>query len=139
MQTAPFGIVFNSNNIFAVERIGRQRSDNPITHGAAGTITRFLYADGGSLTINPAKNASTAGAVWTTSSHTNSNVMVAYGTFGAGKFVAIGDSSPADDGTGASGNTLFDGWNDGGGDNGAAHHQRLALAGHGCWCTAARE
>ncbi|MGZ5552748.1 MAG: hypothetical protein ACXWHF_03830, partial [Chthoniobacterales bacterium] len=52
------------------------------------------------------------------SSHTNSNVMVAYGTFGAGKFVAIGDSSPIDDGTGASGDTLFDGWNDGGGDDG---------------------
>ena len=44
--------------------------------------------------------------------------MVAYGTFGAGKFVAIGDSSPTDDGTGASGNTLFDGWNDGNGDDG---------------------
>ena len=43
--------------------------------------------------------------------------MVAYGTFGGGKFVAIGDSSPVDDGTGAAGNNLFDGWNDGGGDD----------------------
>src|ERR1035437_2728510 len=36
--------------------------------------------------------------------------MVAYGTFGAGKFVATGDSSPIDDGTGASSDTLFNGW-----------------------------
>ena len=118
VQTAPFGIVFNSNNISPSNESADSSPSNPITHGVAGTITQFVYADGCSLTINPANNASTRGAVWTTSSHTNSNVMVAYGTFGAGKFVAIGDSSPVDDGTGASGNTLFDGWNDGGGDDG---------------------
>ncbi len=33
------------------------------------------------------------------------------GTFGKGKFAAIGDSSPFDDGTGAPGNRLHDGWN----------------------------
>ena len=118
MQAAPFGIIFNSNNISPSNESADSSPSDPITHGAAGTVTQFDYAAGCSLTIDPTKNASTRAAVWTTSTHTNSNVMVAYGTFGAGKFVAIGDSSPADDGTGASGNTLFDGWNDGGGDNG---------------------
>ena len=118
IQSAPFGITINQNNISPSNESVDSSPTNPITHGAAGTITQFDYADGASMTIDPTKNASVRGAVWTTSTHTNANVMVAYGTFGAGKFVAIGDSSPADDGTGASGDTLFDGWHDAGGDNG---------------------
>ena len=110
VQAAPFGIVFNSNDISPTNESADTSAGDPITHGPAGTITKFVYANGSSLTIDPTKNASVKGAIWTTSTHTNSNVMVAYGTFGAGKFVAIGDSSPIDDGTGASGNTLFNGW-----------------------------
>jgi hypothetical protein len=37
---------------------------------------------------------------------------VIYGTYGKGKFVAIGDSSPIDDGNGAPHNKLYDGYND---------------------------
>jgi|GEM_PF-2691360 len=37
---------------------------------------------------------------------------VVAGTYGAGAFVAIGDSSPFDDGTGTVGDKLYDGWND---------------------------
>lgn len=33
--------------------------------------------------------------------------------FGNGKVAGMGDSSPADDGTGQAGNTLYDGWNEG--------------------------
>ncbi len=36
--------------------------------------------------------------------------MVASASFGSGKVCLVGDSSPADDGTGASGNSLFPGW-----------------------------
>jgi hypothetical protein len=43
--------------------------------------------------------------------------MVAFGTYGAGRFVATGDSSPIDDGTGAPGNNLFFGWDDRNGDD----------------------
>jgi hypothetical protein len=110
VQAAPFGIVFNSDNISPANESADSSPSDPITHGAAGTITEFIYAAGSSLTIDPTRNASVTAAVWTTSSHTNSNVMVAYGTFGAGKFVATGDSSPIDDGTGAPGNNLFNGW-----------------------------
>jgi hypothetical protein len=110
VQTAPFGITFNSNKISPNNESADTSVSDPITHGAAGTITHFVYSDGASITIDPTKNASVKGAVWTTSSHTNSTVMVAYGTFGAGKFVATGDSSPIDDGTGASSDTLFNGW-----------------------------
>ena len=42
----------------------------------------------------------------------NYGPYVIYGTFGKGKFVAIGDSSPIDDGSGAPKNKLYDGYND---------------------------
>ncbi len=38
---------------------------------------------------------------------------VIYGTYGKGRFVAIGDSSPFDDGSGAPWKTLYDGWHTG--------------------------
>ena len=38
--------------------------------------------------------------------------MAASSTFGAGRVVIIGDSSPADDGTGSPGNTVYNGWNE---------------------------
>ncbi|MEP6809518.1 MAG: hypothetical protein ABI992_04690 [Chthoniobacterales bacterium] len=117
VQTAPFGLVFNADNISPANETADSALDNPLTHGPAGTVTRFLYANGASITINPAANPSVRAAIWTTSTHTNSNVMVAFGTFGAGKFVAVGDSSPIDDGTGAPNNTLFDGWDDRSGDD----------------------
>ncbi len=52
----------------------------------------------------------------------NSNVKIAikadnmpyvvYGNYGKGKFVALGDSSPFDDGLSPSGKNLYDGWDD---------------------------
>jgi DNA/RNA endonuclease YhcR with UshA esterase domain len=42
----------------------------------------------------------------------NNMPYVIYGTFGKGKFVAIGDSSPFDDGLSISGKNLYDGWDD---------------------------
>ena len=38
--------------------------------------------------------------------------FVVYGTYGSGSFVAIADSSPFDDGTGTSGDRLYDGWSE---------------------------
>jgi hypothetical protein len=117
VQAAPFGIVFNSDNISPTSETADSSADDPLTHGPAGTVTSFLYANGASITLDPTKNASVRAAIWTSSSHTNSNAMVAWGTYGSGKFVAVGDSSPIDDGTGASGNNLFFGWDDRNGDD----------------------
>lgn len=38
--------------------------------------------------------------------------MVARSTYGLGRVVAMGDSSPADDGTGDTGDHLYDGWDE---------------------------
>jgi len=40
-------------------------------------------------------------------------VYIAYGEYGKGRFVAIGDSSPFDDGTGTLDKELYDGWHTG--------------------------
>ncbi len=117
IQTAPFGFVFNADNISPPNETADSSPDNPLTHGPAGTVTRFLYANGASITINPAQNPSVRAAIWTNATHANNNVMVVYGTYGAGKFVATGDSSPIDDGTGAPGNNLYFGWDDRNGDD----------------------
>ena len=57
------------------------------------------------MTINNA--TTTHAAVWTSSSTTG--VMALYGTYGAGRFAAIGDSSVVEDATSSSG-TTYAGW-----------------------------
>jgi hypothetical protein len=53
------------------------------------------------------------GLIWKTNTARNgSNVMVLQATFGNGRVVANGDSSPADDGTGNPNDNLFFGWNE---------------------------
>ncbi|MBN1232690.1 MAG: T9SS type A sorting domain-containing protein [Candidatus Coatesbacteria bacterium] len=46
--------------------------------------------------------------IWIDSSHNKEAVLTS--TYGSGRIAAIGDSSPFDDGTGNSGNELYDGW-----------------------------
>ena len=115
VQTNPFGFSFNKDDVSPTTEVADTTASNPLTHGTAGTVTKFVYSNGSTMTIN---NASVAhAAVWQTSSKSSSQVMALYGTFGAGKFVAVGDSSPFDDGTGDPNDTLYDGWDDGNGDD----------------------
>ncbi len=63
------------------------------------------------MTLQPTANSTVQGLVWrNTYSQSTSKVMVASSTFGAGRVFVVGDSSPMDDGTGASGNTLYVSW-----------------------------
>ncbi|MDR3610481.1 MAG: hypothetical protein P4L27_07965, partial [Ignavibacteriaceae bacterium] len=81
--------------------------------GPAGTVTAMKWSDGATATLNTTANSSVTGVVWTTgTSHGNTNLMVARAKYGSGRVVIVCDSSPADDGTGGSGNTLYVGWDD---------------------------
>jgi hypothetical protein len=74
------------------------------------------------MAISTTANATVQGLIWrSTSTQGTSNIMVATATYGTGRVVAIGDSSPADDGTGASGDTLYPGWTE------LASHSRLHM------------
>jgi len=67
-------------------------------------------------------NTNAKGSIFRTSSLSNSDVMAAYATYGACKIAACGDSSPFDDGTGDTGDTLYNGWGAVSGD-----HAQLAI------------
>lgn len=84
-----------------------------LTSGTAGTVSAMKWSDGATATLNPTANSSVTGVVWTTgTAHGNTNLMVARSKYGNGRVVLVCDSSPADDGTGGSGNTLYVGWAD---------------------------
>ena len=84
---------------------------SPITNGLAGVVTSMENNSGTSITISTTANASVRGHIWRSGTTQNSNnVLCASSTYGTGRVFLIGDSSPPDDGTGASGNTLFNGW-----------------------------
>jgi hypothetical protein len=84
-----------------------------LTAGSYGNVTAVKWSDGATTTLNPTANSSVTGLVWTTgTAHGNTNVMVSRAKYGTGRVVLVCDSSPADDGTGGSGNTLYVGWLD---------------------------
>lgn len=122
VQANPFGVTINSTSVSVVSTFYDSASDDPLTNGQSGPATVLKYSSGATMTINPTANSSVRGAFWSSSSRTNSNVMAAYGSYGAGRFAVLGDSSPPDDGTGSSGHTLYYGWTEEG-----ANHSNLIL------------
>jgi hypothetical protein len=96
-----FGISFDANSLYADPTTLFESSVTQLTNGlfqvgmyAGCSIT----ASGSAQTHIWLRNLSEEGLVTT--------------TYGTGRVAAYGDSSPFDDGTGNSGNDLYDGWND---------------------------
>lgn len=103
----PFGISFNGDNLTGDFAQADSNMSDPITHGPAGAGIDFPYNNGSSITINTAQNSSVKVAMWSSSTHGINNGVIVYATYGSGKVVASGDSSPFDDGTGDPGDTLY--------------------------------
>lgn len=118
----PFGFNFDLNNLVESSTNISTVSGNPILSGSQGSVTSINYTNGASMTMNPTANSSVTGLIWRNGyTRNNSNVLCLSATYGnGGKVVAIGDSSPADDGTGAPGDVLYNGWS-------AYSHSRLLL------------
>jgi hypothetical protein len=111
VKTNPFGITVTLNSISETTANRLSATTNPILNGSQGTVTQLKYSAGATMSINTTANSTVRGLIWRSSStQGTSNIMCASATFGTGRVVAIGDSSPADDGTGASGDTLYPGW-----------------------------
>jgi len=106
----PFGITFNNNDISQDSNFVSTTAGNPLVSGIGGTLTHLQYSAGSEITIDPTKNSSVGAAVWSASGQPNNHVLAAYSSYGLGRVVAIGDSSPMDDGTGDTNDTLFVGW-----------------------------
>jgi hypothetical protein len=117
----PFGFRFDTLNI---------GSDNPrdiapaaaagaVIRGPFGTVTGSIIRGGTTATITSADNPSVQAQLYRSRADTQGTAGVFFLTsmFGNGRVAAWGDSSPIDDGTGAAGEQLFDGWNAAGGSN----------------------
>jgi len=107
ISTNVFGIKFNAFDYSLTSSYVATSTTDPLIHGAAGVVAQMQYSAGTTMAIT---GANAHAAIWRTSSKLSTDVMVAYATYGAGKIVACGDSSPFDDGTGDTGDTLYNGW-----------------------------
>jgi hypothetical protein len=91
---------------------GTNADAQKVLNGAAGTASKLAFYNGTTATLFPAQNATVQGLFWRSSSTNGgtTGVMALLSTYGTGRVVFIGDSSPADDGTGDTGDSLFNGW-----------------------------
>lgn len=111
MATNPFGMTFDKVKFSETTTNIPALTNNPVLNGSFGNVTKMQFSAGTTLTLDPSKNPTVKGIVYKTGvSIGNTDVMAAYCTYGTGKVFAIGDSSPSDDGTGDTGDTLYDGW-----------------------------
>lgn len=112
----PFGITVEEQNIADENpsNIPASAADDPVINGANGTVTGAIMRNGTTATLSTSGAADVKGLLYRDSADSSgsSGVFFATSTFGHGRVAFWGDSSPVDDGTGASGDTLFDGWND---------------------------
>jgi hypothetical protein len=133
-NTYPFGFSIDTNDISSENPVAISSSTDPVINGSFGKVTGSIIRDGSTQTLHKSDNASVKGLVWRTGSSQTGTTGAFFttATFGSGRVAVWGDSSPADDGTGQSGNTLYDGWNDTAGTNKALALNATAwLAGTG--------
>jgi hypothetical protein len=128
----PFGFNINyvdisegpSTNVYT----GTNANAQKVLNGAAGTASKLAFYNGSTATLFPTNNSSVQGLFWRNSATNggNSNAMALLATYGTGRVVWIGDSSPADDGTGDTADNLFNGWS-GDSPSGFTSHPALHL------------
>ncbi|OIJ98398.1 hydrolase [Streptomyces colonosanans] len=118
-STDPFGFSIDALNIGSDHPAAISDSTDPVLHGSFGTVTKSLIANGTTATLKPSDNSSVKGLLYRSGYSGNTGAFFLTSTFGSGRVAFWGDSSPIDDGTGQSGNTLYDGWNDPGATNAA--------------------
>ncbi|WP_225849179.1 immune inhibitor A [Streptomyces sp. HPF1205] len=111
-NTDPFGFSVDLLDISTDNPRAVSDSSDPVLHGPFGTVTGSILRDGTTFTLKPADNPAVKGLLYRTGYSGNTGAFFVTSSFGSGRVAIWGDSSPADDGTGQSGNTLYDGWND---------------------------
>lgn len=121
VQKNPFGFMINKNTFSETSSNVLSSKNNPILNGSQGKVSQLKYSAGASISINSTAKT-VQGLIWKNNSNQgNQNIMCASATFGKGRVVVIGDSSPADDGTGYKKDKLYYGWTE------LESHSRLHL------------
>jgi hypothetical protein len=115
-RTDPFGFSIDVSDVSTdnPDVIGAQAAGDPVIDGPFGPVTGTIIRSGTTATLKPADNPAVRGEVFRSgySASGSTGAAVVSSGFGSGRVVYWGDSSPIDDGTGQSGNDLYDGWND---------------------------
>ncbi|WP_033212873.1 hydrolase [Kitasatospora phosalacinea] len=111
-NTDPFGFSVDLLNIANENPRAIADTTDPVLNGSFGKVTGSIIRNGTTFTLKPADNPSVKGLLYRTGYSGNTGAFFVTSTFGSGRVAVWGDSSPIDDGTGQSGNTLYDGWND---------------------------
>lgn len=120
VQANPFGYSIALTNISETTSNVLASSTNTILNGSQGAVTQLKFSNGATMTKTSGSAATPL--VWqSTASQGNTNIMCLSSTYGTGRVVCITDSSPADDGTGSPGNTVYPGWTE------IASHAKLHL------------
>jgi len=111
-----FGVTGDpNNNIVQTSTNVNAAPFDSITNGPVGTVAALAFHNGTTMTLDPAANSTVRGEVWMNGTPQTSltGVMAASSWYGAGRAFFVSDSSPADDGSAAPGNSnIFDGWGD---------------------------
>ncbi|MBI2420224.1 MAG: hypothetical protein HYV28_20370, partial [Ignavibacteriales bacterium] len=111
VKSNPFGISIDLISFNDASTNVLNGSSDPLLNGPTGNVTNIKISAGTTFTLFPSLNSSVKGVIWKSGVVQNTNsVLCGYASFGSGKVVFIGDSSPADDGTGQAGNSLYPGW-----------------------------
>ncbi|MFJ9690631.1 putative Ig domain-containing protein [Kitasatospora sp. NPDC101183] len=108
----PFGLSVDLLNIQTDNPRAVNDATDPVLNGPFGTVTGSIIRNGTTFTLKPADNPSVKGIVYRTGYSGTTGAFFATASFGKGRVALWGDSSAIDDGTGESGKTLYDGWND---------------------------
>ena len=109
VQANPFGYSIALTNISETTSNVLASGTNTILNGSQGAVTQLKFSNGATMTKTSGSAATPL--IWQSSAaQGNTNVMLMSSTYGTGRVVCITDSSPADDGTGSPGNTVYPGW-----------------------------
>jgi hypothetical protein len=112
LKSNPFGFSIDLTNISEVtSNVLTNATSNKILNGSQGKVSKLEFNNGSTLTLSPTANSTVQGLIWQTSyAQSTTHVMTASSTYGSGRVYIVCDSSPMDDGTGASGNELYVSW-----------------------------
>lgn len=111
METNPFGMQFDQKHYNEITD-NVLNSDKNLINNSHGKVKKVKFSGGTSITLFPNINPTVKGVVYSKKGQLNGerDVFCAYAQYGRGKVVALGDSSPADDGTGDPNDKLYKGW-----------------------------
>jgi hypothetical protein len=135
-NTDPFGFSVDLLDVSTDNPRAISDGSDPVLNGPFGTVTGSILRDGTTFTLKPADNPAVKGLLYRTGYSGNTGAFFVTSGFGSGRVAIWGDSSPVDDGTGQSGNTLYNGWDDPAGTDAALALNATAwLAGGGSGTT----